>query len=437
MSKDSPKILIISSCRLSQGPASIAKQYYDAFCQYGYETDLLLKYPEPDFPEIKYVVEEDYWKSFWFRVRNKYIKFKSRNWKIFNNQYCFFYTKEKYPPIPSKIVISKIEKRYDLVLIVFWQGLLSFETIQKIYNKLHCQIHFTGVDYSQMSGGCHFTGSCNHYITGCGKCPALLSEDKNDFTAWNVRYRKKVYDKVKPIVYGNQYMLQFYQRSFLLKDANCELLPSAIIDTDVFCPLAPSKLKEKYGIPLSKKYILLFGCQDLGNPKKGITYLLESLSLLKQQMKDEEDSILIVMVGNGYEKIRDRIPFESIGFGYVDLNKLPEIYAISNCFICSSVDDAGPMMVNQSLCCGIPVVGFEMGAVLQVVKNRGTGVSVPLKDSKKLADGIYRILKMSEEEYTNMKRRCRDVALKTCSYKAIVDLFITAYKKYLDSDNKG
>ena len=432
MKKESPKVLIISSCKLSQGPAAIAKQYYDAFCQQGYETDLLLKYPEPNFPEIKYIVEEDYEKSIYFRIRNKYVNFRTRRWNIVNNKYCFFYTKEKYPPIPSRFVVNKIEKKYDLVIIVFWQGLLSFETIQKIYDKLHCQIHFIGVDYSQMSGGCHFTGSCNHYMTGCGECPALLSEDKNDFTAWNVRYRKKVYDKVKPIVYGNQYMLQFYQRSFLLKDANCELLPSAIIDTDVFCPLAPSKLKEKYGIPLSKKYILLFGCQDLDNPKKGITYLLESLSLLKQQMKDEEDSILIVMVGNGYEKIRDRIPFESIGFGYMDLEILPEIYSLATCFICPSVDDAGPMMVNQSLCCGLPVVGFEMGSVLQVVKNKGTGISVPLKDSQQLAEGIYDLIKMPREEYLIMKNRCREVALQTCSYKAMVDLLIATYNKYLN-----
>lgn len=73
------------------------------------------------------------------------------------------------------------------------------------------------------------------------------------------------------------------------------------------------------------------------------------------------------MVGRGFDRIKDRIPFDSIGIDYVQLEKLPEIYAISTCYICPSIDDAGPMMVNQSLCCGTPVVGFEIGSVLQVV----------------------------------------------------------------------
>lgn len=430
MSNIRPKILIISSCRLSQGPAAIAKQYYDAFCQHGYETDLLLKYPEAGHPEYKYVVKDNYERSFFTRLRNRYYRFRSRKWKIVDYQYLIFYTKEIYPPTPSKLVVNKIETEYDLVLIVFWQGLLSFETIQKIYDKLRCQIHFIGVDYSQMSGGCHFTGSCNRYMTGCGECPALQHRDKNDFTAWNIQYRKEFYAKVKPIVYGNHYMQQFYKKSLLLKDANCEILPSAIIDTEIFKPMDPNEFRTKYHIPLDKKHVLMFGSQYLNNPRKGVSYLLEAFSILKQRMKDRSNDIIVVIVGKGCDEIKERIALDAISIEYVEMNRLPEIYAISSCFICPSIDDAGPMMVNQSLCCGIPVVGFEMGAVLEVVKDKGTGICVPLKDSQKLADGIYQIITMKSEDFLAMRKRCREVALRTSSYKAQTDRIISTFAKY-------
>lgn len=430
MDNKSPKILIISSCGLTQGPAIIAGQYYDAFCRQGIETDLLLKYPEPGHPEYLYVVDNDFEKSFFFRLRLKYLWLRYYKWKPVDLRNTFFYTKEKYPPIPSRYVIKKINKDYDLVLIVFWQGLLSFETIKRIHNKLHCQIHFLGVDYSQMSGGCHFPGNCAQYMTGCGKCPAFLSTNKNDFTSWNVKYREKVYKKVKPVVYGNLYMHQFYKKSYLLKNVACELIPSPIIDTDLFLPLDSNSLREKYQIPIEKKHILFFACQNLNDSRKGIPYLLEAFSILSKQLKEETKSILVLMAGNGYEQIKEQIPFDSKSCGYVSMETLPELFSISKCFICTSVNDAGPMMVNQSICCGTPVVGFEMGAVLQVIKDKGTGISVPLKDAIQLAEGINRMLKMPKEEYDKMCETCRSVALQTSSYLSHVNRILSIYNKY-------
>ena len=136
------------------------------------------------------------------------------------------------------------------------------------------------------------------------------------------------------------------------------------------------------------------------------------------------------MAGRDFEKISTMIPFESKGFGYVPMDKLPELYSASTVYVCPSVNDAGPMMVGQSLCCGIPVVGFDMGAVNELVKDKGTGICVPLRDSEALAEGIERVIKMSHEEYNDMSVRCREVAMKYCSYDAQADMILNAYYKY-------
>lgn len=432
MPTSKPSVLVISSASPSIGPAVIGLQYYKALKQKGLDVDFLTKYPEPNHPEFLWVVENGYDNKFYVKLKRK-LSWLLVGGKPKEKEHHFFYAYEKWPPVPSHLVLKAIKKKYDLVFILFWQGLLSFDTVEKIFDKLHCQIQIGGVDYSQMSGGCHFTGNCQKYKTGCGSCPAFRFSWKNDFTAWNVRFRKRVYEKVKPIVAGNLYMYQFYKESYLLKDARVEIGGIPIIDTDVFQPKDKIVLRDKYNISKEKNYIIFFGCQNLNDERKGMRYLFEAFGFLRQKMKKDFASVLVISAGKNFEFIKDKIPFDSIGFGYVDLNVLSDLYAMATCFVCPSIDDAGPMMVNQSICCGTPVVGFDMGAVKQVVKNQGTGICVPLKDSEALAEGIYKVLMMSQQEYQEMSACARQTGLNTSSFKAQADLILSTYEKYYNS----
>lgn len=161
-----------------------------------------------------------------------------------------------------------------------------------------------------------------------------------------------------------------------------------------------------------------------------MNYLLEALHVLQNKMGSLADTVLIMTAGEDYNEIKDDIPFDSIGLGYVAMNALPEIFSLSTCFVSPSINDAGPMMVNQSLSCGTPVVGFEMGAVLQVVKDKETGVCVKSKDTEALANGILQILQMDKNEYAVMSQRCREVAIQTSSFEAQASFISSIYEKY-------
>ena len=429
MSVDKPKVLVISSCPLSMGPAIIAEQYYESLRLKGLEVDLLLKEPDPNHPEYMSVVKAGYSKRLIVRMRRAILLLLARLRRGQNN-YVFCYGKEIHPPVPTRLILKKIIKHYELVIIIFWQDMLSFETINGIYDKLHCQIQFIGVDYSHMSGGCHFTNDCQRYKEGCGLCPALTIKSQNDFTSWNVKYRKKVYEKAKPIVYGNQYMMDFYKQSYLLKNANCELLKSAIIDTDVFRPINDKGLREKYHISKDKKFVILYASQVLTDERKGVKYFVDSLHILYDSLKEKSTQVLVLLVGKNYEAIKELIPFDSKGLGYVPMEQLPELYSLASFYVCSSINDAGPMMVNQSLCCGTPVVGFEMGAVKELVKGNECGVCVKLKDTQALAEGMKTIIEQTDEGYKRMSEQARNVALGVCSFEASANIILSNYYKY-------
>lgn len=400
------RILFISSASPLQGPGSIGLDIYNAFKEKRCTIDFLTLYRVRGYPEIKYVYKKPAkWHNLDFKIRRKlFLKYKG--------EYSFFYEREIHPPVSISKVLKLVNKPYDLVLILFWQELLSFQTIDKLYDKLQCKFVFYCADYSPMSGGCHFTGDCWRFETGCGCCPAFGSSDSNDFTHWNVEYRKKVYEKVKPVILANTYMLDsFMKKSFLLKDQRLEFA-STLLDLDKFRPLKRNKeLYRHFNISLEKKYILSFGCQSLTDKRKGMSYLLDALNMAYEQMSlDERRKVVLLFIGNNGGQIESYLKFDYKNLGFISISELPYFYSVSTMFLCASVNDAGPSMLCQSIACGTPIVAFEMGTALDVLKNHNTGYCARLCDSADLACGILYLMRLNKADYQDVRDECRKVA---------------------------
>lgn len=87
-------------------------------------------------------------------------------------------------------------------------------------------------------------------------------------------------------------------------------------------------------------------------------------------------------------------------------------------------------MVNQSLSCGTPVIAFEMGTAIDMVKNKNTGYCAKLRDYNDLTTGIIKIMNLSNEEFELVSKECRKVALEYTSDKAFAQRFLEVYNKY-------
>lgn len=420
------KILLISSIDPLVGPGAIGKKMYDILkeysVQYNIDVDMLTTFEQPRCSDIKYIYKTNgkinrlvtFVRRLPKRVINKFYKHSK-------NGYCFFYRKETNPPVPVNLLLRKIKKNYDIVIVYFWQGLLSFKTISDLYDKYPSKFIFICADYSPMSGGCHFTGDCDRFKIGCGACKAFDSSDKYDFTRFNVEYRKKVYDKVKPIIWANSYMIEFFfKNSYLLKDQKL-VRGTGFLDTSFYKPLEPEILRSKYGISNDKKFVISFGCQFLTDERKGMFYMIEALNILYERMTESEKRrTLLLAIGKDGDIIKEKLKLDFRWLGYIPIDSLPEFYSISNVFVCSSVNDAGPSMLKQSLSCGTPLVAFEMGAALDVLVGQNTGYSIKLRDSEGLAEGILKVLRMSKDEYNVLRQNCRDFVVRNSSKEAFV-----------------
>ena len=88
-------------------------------------------------------------------------------------------------------------------------------------------------------------------------------------------------------------------------------------------------------------------------------------------------------------------------------NQLADLYKISYMFVSTSVEDAGPMMINESIISGTPVVSFDMGVAKDIV-NSNTGILIKNISSEHLALGIQKILNLNNNNYIQMKEKVKN-----------------------------
>ena len=76
-----------------------------------------------------------------------------------------------------------------------------------------------------------------------------------DYSHFNVMYRKEVYDEVKPIVYGNNYMLSFYNQSFLLRDYDRKEQVYPLVNNDFYYQRDITESRKQFGIEPDKSLL--------------------------------------------------------------------------------------------------------------------------------------------------------------------------------------
>lgn len=429
MSGSKPRILVISSVDPFQGTGTVAWNFFRAFREAGIEADFLTKYPVKDHPEILHVFPEK---------KNRLLRWLDRrsiDMPLHLGQqgnHAFDYGRENRPPVPTCLITRQIRKQYDAVFVVFWYQLLSYSSIQAIHRKLQCQIHLRCPDNQPIGGGCHFIGGCPRLEEGCGFCPGLIKGSAKDFTAFNHAYRKRVLEHVKPIIYGNTHMQMIYRKSSLLRDYGRLETVYPLVDNAFFHPMDPQEARAQAGIPAGPAFVLFFGCTILDEERKGMRYLLEALRIFHDGLSEKErKEVLLVLAGNHADAIREWLPFDSVNLGYIPFQTLPAVYSSADAFLCPSIDDAGPSMVNQSLSCGTPVVAFNIGTALDMVQGQDSGYCARLRDTEDFARGIRLIYESSPEEKARRRAAARSIALERTTEEAFVNRFLDIYRKYL------
>ncbi len=197
-------------------------------------------------------------------------------------------------------------------------------------------------------------------------------------------------------------------RRFLLEEEKVQGIPMKVIRNGVEKPDFPKGTKilvrKKFGLPINGQ-MLVTACRI--DAQKGLTTLIKSLKIVfslfpnafwvlvgdiedeshRRQMKYKREIISRVEtlgIENSVHMVGHR-------------KDVYEIFAASDIFVMSSLFEGIPNSVLEAMTLGVPCVATRVGGVPEIIKSGQTGLLVPAKDSKELAEATCSLLSDPEK----------------------------------------
>lgn len=257
---------------------------------------------------------------------------------------------------------------------------------------------------------------CDHCKTGIGKCTNTYSYPKNYFPVF-LKYMLK---KKQSVLSGMRNMSIVCPSAWLKNNIVESYLGKFkiniifnVVDTDIFKPvLDKNSLRTKYKLPEDKK-IITFSASNLNDTSKGINYIIEVAKIL------ENRNYLFVGMGKGELEAKSNI--KTLGYIY-NKKDLAEIYALSDLYCFASAAETFLLSAAEALSCGIPVVGFDIPVVRELVDS-SVGI-LTKNNSQDLAASINNLL-----DYENKIYKIGQSGRKLIENNYSKKIF---FKKYLD-----
>lgn len=242
-------------------------------------------------------------------------------------------------------------------------------------------------DQWMFTGHCAYSGACERWRIGCGRCPDLKTYASLPFdtTALLWRQKKALYARSDiAVVAPSRWIHDLARQSPLLADKPLHLIRNGV-DRSRFSPIPRAQALAELGLPPDTRLILFTAHVLDDNPRKGSPLFIEALRRLPPQA----DHVHVGLAGVGGEKMAAQIALPTNRFGFThDSRRLALIYSAASLLVAPSVVENLPNTVLEAMACGCPVVACDAGGMGDAVRHMQTGYLARPGDAGDIAAGI-------------------------------------------------
>lgn len=389
------KILHLIGGTLSSGAAKGAYLLHQGLIDLGVNSKVLTSSAETfNNPSVESITQRKNEKAFNFiRAQMDLLPlnfYRRRQEHIFSNN-IFGYNFTRHP----------LYEWADIINLHWING--GFVSINDI-SKINKPVIWTMRDMWPMSGGCHYTMECNKYLTGCGKCPQLGSDNNNDLSAWNIRRKQKHLPEELIFVGISKWLSKCAKESHLLKNQRVITFYNCINDKEFF-PVDKKIAKNISLIPADKK-VILFGAADASSFHKGFDKFVKALEYLYDKSK-----YLFLFFGKIEKSLVEDLNINYISLGYLsDSISLRLAYSAADIFVAPAVMEAFGKTIAEAMACGTPCIAFNATGPQDIIDHKKNGYLAKPYLSTDLAQGIEWLLNhpKPEEIANNARQRVLD-----------------------------
>ena len=315
------------------------------------------------------------------------------------------------------------------IIHIHWinQGFLSLKDLQKLF-RLGKPIVWTMHDMWASTGICHYTGDCEAYQDLCKQCSYLRSEKNFDLSTKVFLIKRSIYKDADLTFVGcSKWITQKAALSNLLVGSNFLSIPNPI-DTSIFLGQDKLECRDVLGLPKDKS-LILFGALNVTDIRKGVKYLLDALSSLNDR------NVELVVFGQVKEELRSLVTIPIHSMGYItDVHKIVTLYNAVDLFVISSLEDNLPNTIMESMACGTPCVGFNVGGIPEMIDHLINGYVARYKDAEDLAKGISWILNYKDKK--SLSDACLKKVRETYAENIVAEKYIELYKQLIENNRE-
>ena len=324
-----------------------------------------------------------------------------------------------------KIRSMKEYQNADILHFHGTHGFFNYLALPKLVK--HKPAVFTLHDMWPLTGHCAYSYDCDRWKIGCGQCPYPETHPaiKRDNTRLEWKLKKWAYQQSHLTIIVLCEWLKQYSEQSLLKDLPIYKIPNGL-DVDTYQPLDKGKCRAVLGIPEASK-VLMFVALQLNDRRKGVDLLIKSLQSLPKSIK--KDMVLLVL-GEGGQVFSDLVGIKTLDLGYVRNDRFKAIaYSAASLFIFPTRADNLPLVLQESMACGTPMVSFNVGGIPELVRPNLTGYLAEPENAKQLSEGMLQLLE-DDSQRNFLEQKCREIATKEYGVDLQVKRHLRLYEKF-------
>lgn len=334
-------------------------------------------------------------------------------------------TKTLFSPawVPSSQLVDTIETINPDIVHLHWicGGMVRIEDLSRIKKPIVWSLH----DMWAFTGGCHYSGGCSKYKTGCCSCPVLGSKKVNDLSQHIFTRKLESFRQIDnlTVVGLSGWLAECASQSLLFSHNRIVNLPNPI-DTTKFAPVEKVRARMALNLPVDKKLILYGAMSATSDPRKGYVKLVKALEILPKN-----SNIELLVFGSTRSTNNLDSGFVSHCLGHMDEASLHLLYCAADVMVVPSLQENLSNVIMESLACGTPVVAFDIGGNGDLIEHEHNGYLAAPLSPVDLAKGINWIL--TSPDYEKLSKNAREKVLKYFDSKVVAKRYLDLYKSVL------
>lgn len=332
-----------------------------------------------------------------------------------------------YSKIATHRLISQIERiNPDIVHLHNIHGYyINYNILFDYLQRSNATVVWTLHDCWSMTGHCsHFDSvKCDRWQEQCYDCPlqdAYPTSLLFDRSRGNYITKKRLFSGIKnlTLVPVSNWLAGVVANSYL-NGKEVTVIHNGV-DINMFTPIEKPQLETKYG--LEGKQVVL-GVASPWSDKKGLSDFIKLYSHLTDDYK-------IVLIGLTDEQI-NKMPKSIVGISRTNnASELTEWYSLADVFVNMTYEDTYPTTNLEAVSCGTPVVTYRTGGSPESITPH-TGRVVEQGDIEGVAKAIK---ELCAEDRVEMRKRCRDYAVKNFNKEDNYTAYLKLYENILKTD---